>query len=1291
MRRTKQSIEQSLLKGKGGPVKWIDPVTGRSDQIVLEKAQQRRLLAYLLKSRVRSSNDLDKEFIEGLKKAFAGQDDPADEPEEDSARGDTRHTWLLKTIETVGFGGINLYGGEPFEYDLNGDSLCLEGPNASGKSSLIGAVQWALTKERVRDQEGPTADVVQRREVFDLEGNRIGIWPPVAAYPNDPNELNKIPEVRVRLTFEDRKTGQLAFAERWLTEDDSAEDIDPRLKAAGSLIDIGLLMPSRLAHLRFGDKGGRLSEAVQALTGLESLVVLGDFVAELRHKGRKFLLYWKHEGRPEVEKRFAESIDAAERELPKDEFDLSPYQNLARANLSKELSALKNELSQTAAEKLAVLKDDLAEGLDLTNPKTQARINGSVNSAWEQLKKGWAEIPSIALLKKMTDASKAGQLARLPEKISETKKGLSQAIEWHRKQKEDRKLRLKTVAARYHFDQHPEVDEIDECPLCDEPLESEERKALAAELTVLRRVGEQAEKTLNDACNDLHHLLEEAVPKPLKNDLDMVESLEPKHDIIEDLRNSFVKDSRYAKTLIGAARVSEACLAALEQELPEFEEGIDDATEFRHDEEVPEPVEAVLALVKRVRKLCQMAEWWELNSSYYRNLWKRLIGAKDATTGQYPADCLKGHLTRLDEALVKAQPYSKASVHFASATVAANSWTEITNEQRTRESIAAALEPLTKLRQLVEAESKNSIQRLNSQIKAILNQIYESPTLRFRETILSKKVFGTRGSFNDKMKIDATLVANTSWLRAILWAFIFALREETIREIGQNPFPLMLLDDPQATFDEQHRWNWAGYLAGISRRPTDNPQKAQLLVVTCDRSFQEVELRIENVGNRYGCVLPATEEARKLAILDGIAIERCWVEFEASPTPNSAKSFAEAVRDYTEILMQFMLRAETAEISGKMNLGKFHSLLDDLIKRKISPFNLREFSELNNSLQSHQKFVQLINIAKHPEGRRISTGQAREIHDMWRGMRRKFDRAFSVFRGEKVRSRQAETVAPKKPQLISIEGHGIAVSRTALVLQGEVAAMSDGRVADGRMDLVDWDLAQQQKFVLEDHSVYRLTAPTLEPVASAGDLLIVANSAQVNPRNFVVVRVNDIALARRYQLSGDQADTAVLTAQAVYPYDIREPLVVPASSVVLQKVVGVLFDPKRTPYTTSEDEVAELAGESEVISLMRDIRGLFRIKGRSAEPYALDGQYLMVHNAISDESALDGHLVLAVDENREYYFKRFRCVDSETIILESLDYRGREGAILLGTKKGSRYSKIEEIMPVAGVLFELPA
>ena len=129
------------------------------------------------------------------------------------------------------------------------------------------------------------------------------------------------------------------------------------------------------------------------------------------------------------------------------------------------------------------------------------------------------------------------------------------------------------------------------------------------------------------------------------------------------------------------------------------------------------------------------------------------------------------------------------------------------------EAIKDALEDLKPLRALVAAETASSIAALSGTINGICERISLKERLVYQEAVIGRKEVGVSGSFSPGMRINAALVANTSWLRAILWSFVFALREETLNAMGFNPLPIVVLDDPQGTFDPRNKRKWAQELA----------------------------------------------------------------------------------------------------------------------------------------------------------------------------------------------------------------------------------------------------------------------------------------------------------------------------------------------------------------------------------------------------------------------------------------------------------------------------------------------
>ena len=101
---------------------------------------------------------------------------------------------------------------------------------------------------------------------------------------------------------------------------------------------------------------------------------------------------------------------------------------------------------------------------------------------------------------------------------------------------------------------------------------------------------------------------------------------------------------------------------------------------------------------------------------------------------------------------------------------------------------------------------------------------------------------------------------------------------------------------------------------------------------------------------------------------------------------------------------------------------------------------------------------------------------------------------------------------------------------------------------------------------------------------------------------------------------------------------------------------------------------------------------LFQVQGRSAEPIALDGQFLIMGEAsttIEQVKKLDGRPIVAIDEDGTRYFKRLRY-RGDFAVLESLNPDGTTGAELLSFNGTQGLPKLVHVLEVLGVLFELP-
>ena len=274
-RLTKSDIEGALLSGAAVP--WTD-AGGKSASIQLATAKQRRLFAYLRSSKIRDVKGLPQAFIDGLAATHVAVGDPAAVNVQRTVNPSASGPWKIHALKIEGFGGINIWNGKPFEFAIDTESLLIEGPNGSGKSSLNAAIIWALTGERPRDQGDSSLE--EAKPVFDTTGKAAGAWPPVAAYPPNLASLKTPPNVSVEIVFSNAAGTQVS-ARRHFDGKNVTYTPDPALQIPTILLEAGLLMPARIPHLRLDDGRGRLTDAVQKLTGLDELIDLGAFIQGL--------------------------------------------------------------------------------------------------------------------------------------------------------------------------------------------------------------------------------------------------------------------------------------------------------------------------------------------------------------------------------------------------------------------------------------------------------------------------------------------------------------------------------------------------------------------------------------------------------------------------------------------------------------------------------------------------------------------------------------------------------------------------------------------------------------------------------------------------------------------------------------------------------------------------------------------------------------------------------------------------------------------------------------------------
>ena len=188
-------------------------------------------------------------------------------------------------------------------------------------------------------------------------------------------------------------------------------------------------------------------------------------------------------------------------------------------------------------------------------------------------------------------------------------------------------------------------------------------------------------------------------------------------------------------------------------------------------------------------------------------------------------------------------------------------------------------------------------------------------------------------------------MANTSWLRAVLWAFLFALRNEAVKQLSGDPLPLLVLDDPQATFDTEHRLRWAREIVALQQQTT----QTQVIIATHDEIFVDLVKNFDGIVGRDGIIVSAGPELGHVGLFEGAALERKWAKTQAHKTPNAAQDYISDVRVYVEGLLRLMLRGNAADVvwaTSGFVMGRAREKVRELHAAKLAPWDKSEFSTL---------------------------------------------------------------------------------------------------------------------------------------------------------------------------------------------------------------------------------------------------------------------------------------------------------------------------------------------------------
>ena len=864
-----------------------------------------------------------------------------------------------------------------FEFDAAGRDTCIEGQNGSGKSSLANAVLFAMTGKLHRDQYGIWNDPARSEVVISDDGTKLGEWPPVATYPRSWAIDHPPVDISIKLTFGNETDDEEIEAKRRLHGEPGALEeevfIDSRLTEVPTLIEAGLLMPMRIQHIRVpeSDDNSQLVGLIRQLIGLDPLLDVASLVGKLAHGNQQFLKYARNndaDGKARTISRLLSEAQETIKELGTG-LDLTvqiktktPIPN----DRMKDLVEASKELGRRQADGFQALSKLAFEEFDPNESDHRRRVANSVNQLYvDAMRQNDANnLPPV--LKGIADlAQRVGkeEFDGVKSALQKASSDLTDATKWAKRQRKDTLLRFKAAAA-VHF------DDCDDplCPLCEQSIKGAQHLNLVENLRTLKTDAEAAQTLLGDACRRIERAIERAAEGLDPDRFMRVERFGVKQNIQDQVRTTFVEASHVADALPGFAEIARGAVHATFGAVEQFEFG----------SELPEPEEA--DDVARVRRILdhlvdtvEAAELWHEVRKSFRDAWG-LLFSKDEEQS------LIAQILQLESKIQGVEPFWSANEKVEQALKTAAEYNKIVRRQAQRAEIVSELKPLLKLRDLVNLTTRRTIDDVSDIAKEFHGEIYSPEGLAYEKAEISEFRGKQSLSFHAKLgnarnwRIDASLLANVSWMRGILWSFVFAIRERAIKRAGRCPFELIVLDDPQITFDTRNLKGWVRFLG--SAEGLRQHQPCQLLVTTHSRPFALEMMAMPDI--RMAAIETGQPWSKPAQVVKGDFAGVRFARMIAENSDDRARSLIADIRVLAETLLKHAIeRFEPSYVNQpEATLGR----IVDLIARRNAARQVPYTDRVFRDCVFHVKLPPVPTQSCHPVQAKVATCSNQSCH-----------------------------------------------------------------------------------------------------------------------------------------------------------------------------------------------------------------------------------------------------------------------------------------------------------------------
>lgn len=1221
----------------------IELVSGRSLQLgfdgpifSFESSKTRSIFDWYRRNMRKWAQRNTKEDVDAIVDSLVKE--PPSLPATESQRANPGRVLHAKTLRCHRFAGLHQYGNpeappSDFELELTAPLTILEGANGSGKTSIINAITWCLSGHVYRSQRAPEVveTTIDVNVTHDLpSGTHDDDDPEAVAYDMTP--ITPLPSGEVLRALATKNIPLDTWVEIEFADSDGAVvgtvrrtlSRNPRGKMVVSVPDftplgldplareIGTRMPGMLPYIHPG-VGSDFGHAVTVLTGLQPL---RDLVRHAQKSREKLLndlpnerlqqigmLRTRYENERTELSRIIESQQSLTVKAPV-EFDhvtvellssaietitsqIASIYSRAQKALGREVdAAVQSDLETNVGPGFGLMEDDHVDAID-----AQALLSSLAGISDEAMREGRALLTRFRA--EVAELESLGQNPRLASR-----------------------LRLYARVARWLKEVCPDVEvhDVSRCPICDTALtgkhDAVSKKAISDHINaLLRSDARHIEETLSSWKTHAITAMRAGLPEPIKRLL-LLPPLEHPCDLVAEVLQKVFSAAHFRGALKTAKELAAQRLALAKAGLPTFQQPNSDATEVS-----PKESDEFVAFADRVLLALANAEWINANREQLRPLAKRVIGTHNQDNSEIgdissPLNLMKG----LADLLKQAEPLRTARQILERQLGLVRERDKSKGRMGEYQEAANAIAPLFMLSELVDQHVDRLVNAIAADTNAIKKTLYV-PACAGSPGLCETDV-GSDGVLHMHAAVDgasaaAQHISNASELRAALLAFLIALQRHVIKTRGG--IGLFLLDDVQELCDSGNRRRLAETICEMGSAANN------VVVTTNDRSFR---LMIDGVAREKALafierrVSPPTRARPTLVLASVIeTIHEKRQEFLKKENDHQcATEYAMSVRMFLECELVELLAESTVPFAPTATLADLVNALKSVRAQGVDAFRggaMRQLVECP-TFASSADFMRVLNQSHHREG--VKYQEVRQVDG---------DAAHAIKLVQAAHHEYVlwlKRVPPVKETELPDPPIALVLPRVDVPVFFDIAAFAEGSTANEELE---------QEGVLPVDSlgpiaVYYLRSWNFGFSARAGWRAIVSLQAEARDGDLVIAMHEDTTFARRLHRHKTKPHELALSSEAEDPRKRPPTVFCDQAEVRLLPVIGVLFD--ESPFYSRAD------GEAVLDVRYRGLNGVsvaFRVRGESAEPVALNRQYVLGGKevAASDLATCQGMIV----------------------------------------------------------------